>query len=145
MKKIRGEKFKMNGESQKFEALCNQILEVLLWSLIEDDEGTKLTHRELSIRLDQEVLAVNTPRYLEAIGYFCDRHNIPILPVLVVNEKTKFPGAWFNRLYQQFYKNSGVNVEALYANELDRIYQFGYWDKIASDLKLDAQLTMRLL
>ncbi len=38
----------MDNEKQRFEQLSNQIFEVLFWSLIEEEEGTQLTPRELS-------------------------------------------------------------------------------------------------
>lgn len=54
----------MNKEKQRFEQLRNEIFEMLFSSLIEEEEGRKLTHRELSQRMREETLAVNTSRYL---------------------------------------------------------------------------------
>lgn len=41
----------MDNEKQLFEQLCNQIFEVLFWGLIEEEEGRRLTHRELTQRM----------------------------------------------------------------------------------------------
>lgn len=67
-----------------------------------------------------------------------------MLPILVINERTKFPGAWFKRIYDQYYDSLDLDVEALYEKEIDRIYQLSYWDKLASHLKLDEILIRRL-
>lgn len=122
-----------------------QIMEVLLWMVVEDEVGTTITHRELSRALPKSVLAINIPRYLDSMAYYFLLHKLPLLPVLVVNEKTKFPSAWFQRLYEQFYDGGKKTCKELYEQELDRIYEFDGWSQIASRLELDENLVIRLM
>lgn len=133
----------MGKKIEEEKVVCQYIMEALLWNIVEQPNLT-LNYADLSERINVNISARDLSSRLALVYHLCTNLGCPSLPVMVLNQKERRPSQWFYRQYEIIHQLDGVNERAIFQKELDNVYSYLEWEKIAKQLNLDEQLIIRL-